>query len=342
MKDFLADIIYDPDFRPWAKRTASVIVGGVVALIVVLMLVFDYEPDSFSVVDRATRRAATSQQAQVTGYVTTATVIELIDALFGKRGGYLSNDITPPGIFMDNRPNWEWGVLVQIRDVVAAYRNDLSRSQSQSTEDVNLIEADNRIRIDSESWIFPAAESEYRLAADALSRYLVDLSIASESGTRFFARADNLWSWLGVVEKRLGDLSQRLTASVGQVRVNTDPVDNTDAKRSTDTHLDLVVKTPRLLVDDVFYEARGGAWALTHLLHAVEYDFASVLAKKNALVSLRQIIRALESCQETVWSPMILNGKGFAFVANHSLVMASYISRANAAVIDLRALLERG
>ncbi len=39
---------------------------------------------------------------------------------------------------------------------------------------------------------------------------------------------------------------------------------------------------------------------------------------------------------------LILNGEGFALVANHSLVMASFISRANAAVIDLRMLLERG
>jgi hypothetical protein len=39
---------------------------------------------------------------------------------------------------------------------------------------------------------------------------------------------------------------------------------------------------------------------------------------------------------------VILNGTGFGLVANHSLVMASYISRANAAVIDLRDLLEQG
>ncbi|RTZ59013.1 MAG: hypothetical protein DSZ32_06075, partial [Gammaproteobacteria bacterium] len=31
-----------------------------------------------------------------------------------------------------------------------------------------------------------------------------------------------------------------------------------------------------------------------------------------------------------------------AFVANHSLIMASYISRANAALIDLKLLLENG
>jgi len=38
----------------------------------------------------------------------------------------------------------------------------------------------------------------------------------------------------------------------------------------------------------------------------------------------------------------VLNGSGFGFFANHSLVMASYLSRANSAVIDLRDLLEQG
>ena len=39
---------------------------------------------------------------------------------------------------------------------------------------------------------------------------------------------------------------------------------------------------------------------------------------------------------------MALNGDGFGRLANHSLVMANYISRANAAIIDLRELLEKG
>ena len=92
----------------------------------------------------------------------------------------------------------------------------------------------------------------------------------------------------------------------------------------------------------MFYEARGATWALIQFLSAVEVDFADVLAKKNATASLQQIIRELETTQETIWSPMILNGGGFGFVANHSLVMASYISRANAAIIDLRELLSQG
>ena len=71
-------------------------------------------------------------------------------------------------------------------------------------------------------------------------------------------------------------------------------------------------------------------------------DFNAVLEKKNALGSLRQIVRELEAAQDTIWTPMVLNGSGFGFFANHSLVMASYISRANAGVIDLRQLLEDG
>ena len=64
------------------------------------------------------------------------------------------------------------------------------------------------------------------------------------------------------------------------------------------------------------------------------------LQDKNALVSLRQVIRELEATQASIWSPFILNGSGFGVLANHSLVMASYIARANTAVIDLRRLLQ--
>jgi len=114
------------------------------------------------------------------------------------------------------------------------------------------------------------------------------------------------------------------------------------ASQSTARGDQIIVKTPWLELDDVFYEARGSTWALIHFLRAIEIDLKDVLANKNALVSLRQIIRELEGTQEPMWSPMIMNGSGFGVFANHSLVMASYISRANAAVIELRMLLERG
>jgi len=92
----------------------------------------------------------------------------------------------------------------------------------------------------------------------------------------------------------------------------------------------------------VFYEARGTAWALLHFLRAIEHDMTHVLEDKNAAVSLRQVIRELEGSLAPMRSPIVLNGSGFGLFANHSLVMASYLSRANQAITNLRSLLTRG
>ncbi len=321
----------------------SIAVGLLVLLVIMLalMVYWDSEPDLFDVKEVSQYQNQGSTDF-VTGYVTTATMVEVADTLLHKRGGYLSNDIMPPSVFMDNIPNWEFGVLTQIRDLARSMRNDFSRSQTQSIEDKDLMIADPQFHFDSESWILPATEREYQKGIDALEKYLTRLSDPNEQDAQFFSRADNLRDWLAIVEKRLGSLSQRLSASVGQARVNTDLKGDAEATQST-VKPDLVqIKTPWLEIDDIFYEARGTCWALIHFMRAIEYDLHDVLQKKNALVSLRQIIRELEATQDTVWSPMILNGTGFGFLANHSLVMASYISSANAAVIDLRNLLEQG
>ncbi len=278
----------------------------------------------------------------VTGYATTDALLKVSGTLLDKPGGYLSNDIFIPGVYLDNIPNWEFGALVQVRDLARVLRNDYSRSQSQSTEDPDLARAEPLFNFDSKSWILPATEREYRKAIKLVESYQERLVKTADPDTQFYARADNLREWLAVVEKRLGSLSQRLSASVGQARVNTDLAGDPAADAATPQPSVVIVKTPWTKIDDVFFEARGTAWALVHFLRAAEYDFRDVLAKKNAAVSLRQIIRELEASLEPLRSPLVLNGTGYAFFANHSLVMASYLSRANSAVINLRELLDQG
>lgn len=335
-------------YHPESLRSAGLLraAAAVVALILVVLtgigLYWSREPASFNVVVQGQALAEESGGRLVTGYVTVATLERVADTLMNKPGGYLSNDVTPPSVWLDNIPNWEFGVLLQVRDLARALRNDWSRSQSQSLEDRDLAEADPQFSFNSESWMFPPSEGEYRKGIRALRRYRIRLNDDNAGDGLFYARADNLAAWLAVVEKRLGSLSQRLSASVGRPRLNTDLAGDREATSAKARPSELEVKTPWLEIDDVFYEARGTAWALIHFLRAAEHDFGPVLQKKNAQISLRQIIRELEATQETVWSPMILNGSGLGLLANHSLVMASYISRANAAVIDLRALLSQG
>jgi len=323
-------------------RITTVLLAMAMLLAMAFWWWWDFEPNDFDVSAHAQARASTRGQPVVVGTVTTETLIRVAETLLDKRGGYLSNDFMPPGVWMDNVPSWEFGALLQVRDLAKAYRNEFSRSQTQSTEDIDLLEADPLFSTPSDRWLLPASENQYRKAIGHVEAYLTRLSDKDEYNAQFYARADNLGDWLAVVEKRLGSLSQRLSASVGQVRVDTDLGGDAEARQSTPAAAQQSIKTPWLQVDDVFYEARGSTWALLHFLRAAEQDFEPVLRDKNALVSLRQIIRELEESQQPLGSPIVLNGSPYGFFANHSLVMANYVSRANAAIIDLRKLLERG
>ena len=331
------------------RNSSGMAVKGIGAAVVILFVLicgvgiyWSDEPNIWDVKAALVQYSSMENEKVVVGTATTLTLIQLTKMLLEKPGGYITNDIMPPGLFMDNMPNWEFGVLVQLRDMSRALRKDMARSQSTSAEDRDLAKAEPQLHFNNDKFWLPSTEGEYKTALKYLERYRERLADSGNTHAQFFARSDNLRSWLGDVETRLGSLSQRLSASVGKEQINIDLAGDSAAQRSTAVQSEQVVKTPFLELDDVFYETKGTAFALVHLLKAIEIDFHDVLRKKNALVSVRQIIRELESTQRSLGSPMILNGDGFGMLANHSLVMANYISRANAAIIDLRELLSKG
>lgn len=307
-----------------------------------LSIWWGWMPSTYDVKARTQEEATNTNSEIVPGYATTTALIDITTWLVDKPGGFLSNDVTPPGFLMDNMPAFEYGVLEQVRDLALVMRLDFSRSQSQSSGDKDLETAQTKLNISHTNWALPSAESEYKDAIKAFKRYRTRLVATDQTEAQFYTRADNLSDWLREIEKRLGSVSQNLSASVGSDIFDTNLAGDSSAKQSTASAAEIEIKTSWFKIDDVFYQSRGSAWAILHLLKAVEIDFADVLEKKNAQVSLKQIIRDLESTQQAVWSPMVLNGSGFGFLANHSLVMANYISRANAALIDLRRLLEQG
>lgn len=232
-------------------------------------------------------------------------------------------------------------MLNQIRDLGRVMRDDYTRSQSQSKEDPDVAEGAPKFFYDNNSWIFPTTESEYRDGIRYFSRYRERL-VAGEPNTVFFARADNLREWLSQVEKRLGSLTRRLGNSVARTRINDDLAGDSAAEAAGPQPDTVDVRTSWWKIDNIFFEARGTAWALLHFFRAAEFDFALVLEDKNAEASVRQIIRELEASISPLRSPIILNGGGYGLTANHSLVMANYLARANAAVINLRELLDQG
>ncbi len=325
--------------------TKSIVLAftGIFFLLYVLGVYWSSEPSSIDIQAEVTQAAKAENVTPVVGYTTTTALIKVGETLLHKPGGYLSNDIIPPSLFLDNMPAWEFGVLEMVRDMALVMRKDLSRSQSQSLVNKYLQDAQPRFNIDSTNWAMPSAESEYAEAIKQLYAYRTALvNTTGSNKAQFYARADNLRAYIEEVQKRLGSYSHRLSVSVGREQVNTDLAGDKPAEQSSQGVSHLQLKTSWWKIDDVFYESRGATWALLQLLRAIEIDFNSVLENKNAKISLQQIIRELEASQESLWSPMILNGSGFGLVANHSLVMANYISRANAALIDLNELLTKG
>ncbi len=316
---------------------------------IVLFIIFysigvywSFEPEELDIKQLVTEAAKQNNVTPVIGFTTTTTLILVSESLLQKPGGYLANDALPPSVFLDNIPAWEYGVLEMVRDMALVMRREFSRSQSQSIENEYLKEAQPKFNFDHTSWAMPNSEGEYQNAIDQLYLYRDSLTRSGNQSAQFYARADNLRAWLLEATKRLGSYSQRLSASVGREQLNVELAGDSAAKQSSQSSSLLALKTSWWQLDNEFYESRGACWALLHFLRAIEIDFNDVLEKKNAKVSVQQIIRELEASQQSIWSPMILNGDGFGLLANHSLVMANYISRANAALIDLNDLLSQG
>jgi hypothetical protein len=312
---------------PWRWLLAAV--GVVLVLNLTLMLWWGWQPVPFDVAEATRAELQQSGGEAVPGTAFTAATIAVGETLLHKPGGFLHNDRLPPGALMKNGPSWECGGVMAVRDAVQALRDGFSRAQSQSIENLDVKRADMRFAMDPKAWMLPAAEGSYQEGTEALRAYFADLA---NGRAVFQPRADNLADYLGMVEKRLGNFGVRLGAAVGGGLAPMGAGDGSAAGGDLESRR----------VTEVFYCARGYAWALLHLMRAVEQDFGPMLADKQAEAQVARIIQDLSGAIKRLRSPVVLNGGGLGFFANHSMVAASYISRVNAAMIDLRLLLEQG
>jgi len=161
-------------------------------VLICMMWWWDKEEPLYDNVAQTRVGAEARGEQVVVGTLTTDALVQVVDRMLHKRGGYLSNDMLPPGVLMDNMPNWEFGVLVQSRDLARALRNGFSRSLTQSIEDEDLAEAEPLLSSANDRWLLPSSESQYSDALIYLERYRARLQDAHASDAQFYARADNL------------------------------------------------------------------------------------------------------------------------------------------------------
>ncbi|MDD8059789.1 DUF2333 family protein [Shewanella sp. ER-Te-42B-Light] len=86
--------------------TRNKILGVVGVLFLVLYIIsvwWSIEPDPIKPVS-----AQTDNANKIVGYSTTSSLILTMETLLDKPGGWLSNDVMPPSLMMDNMPAFEF------------------------------------------------------------------------------------------------------------------------------------------------------------------------------------------------------------------------------------------
>nr|WP_275575325.1 DUF2333 family protein [Methylocucumis oryzae] len=152
----------------------GVFTSVVMVVLVVLGAWWGSEPGQFNIIDEAEKYAKETHETEQlpVGYVYTNTLAHIAEVLLHKPGGYITNDVGPPGVLLDNVPNWEFGALVMLRDATSALRNHFSRDQSQSQEDPDLATAEPYFYFENDSWALPSTEAEYQKGIEGLHKYM--------------------------------------------------------------------------------------------------------------------------------------------------------------------------
>ena len=300
----------------WIWKPLAVLLVLAVMVAVGLGVWWSLAPSRFDV-ETATQEQRISAAPAARGTVTVATLATLIDTLQDKPGGYLRNDLMPPGLLLDNMPSWETGVLVQAR-LMAASLGDFDPGAGESVN--TLIAA---LEQDADDWLAPSMEDHLAQAGAAARAYLVRFD--DGGGASFVDQGQGLALYLDAVRQQLASLRERLSSTVS------------DSERLKELGIEVAEGShvPWYRVDNVFHETRGQTWALGHLLEALERDQADLIASAGLGNSYTRALAEIERMQRQFWSPVVLRGSGLGIFANYPLTMAHHLSRLDGALASL-------
>ena len=88
------------------RKIAFCVLGILITFILIVGMYWSREPAEFSISQNTAAKLAVDVNQYVVGAATTSALIQVAETLLGKPGGYLTNDGMPPGVYLDNIPNW--------------------------------------------------------------------------------------------------------------------------------------------------------------------------------------------------------------------------------------------
>ena len=331
--------------KPWIRVPLRA-GAGLLILCTALGIYWNRFPETFNVQSMATNMAVTSGHREEgeplpRGYRFVSTLIHLTEErLLGKPGGLMSNDWNPVSRLTDNMRSWERGFIVQMRIMVQALRFDLSRSGPQAPDHVELQNADPLFNFKATSFVLPSSEKQYRDGLKELKKFQQAMSDSDSEADYFAARQDQMINYLNRQTVMLGDYTAKLQQNIGvptlDTGVLTSQPDEEDVEGEAPKRNSRVQDPNNFWTrDNAFYEVRGGVYVLYHCMLALRKDMENLLNTREAMGVMNRIVNELESANNPMRSPMVLNGKEFGFLQNHSLVLASHVAKAHLALQEL-------
>ena len=107
-RDTVADVLP----RNGLGKLLAFVLGLYLIVVLILGMYWSIAPAPFNVKEKAQALAAAEGGTVVRGSVTMGALIGVMETLLDKPGGFTHNDRFPPGVWLDNMPNWEYGVLI--------------------------------------------------------------------------------------------------------------------------------------------------------------------------------------------------------------------------------------
>lgn len=270
-------------------------------------------------------------QAQVKGMVFTGALITMGERLLVS---WLPNDVIYPTVLLDNPQNFQLGQLEVIRYCSRVLRDKLSRQRTTDKIDPDADQAFTDFSNNPHYWLWPSAESKFGAGVKALKRYRQGLA---KGTSHFYARADNLIELLDQLTSLLGGVDTRLSNAPRDWPQRLS--EETAGDRYTSGEKTTRVRVPWLQIDDNFYYGRGVAYALRHVLLAVQWEFNEILSIKRSQELLANIIEELALADFEPW--LVQNGSRDSIFANHSLTLMATLENVRQKLTNLQQMLER-
>ena len=217
-----------------------------------------------------------------------------------------------PASILDNMPDFQKGVIAGIRDIIPAIRH-FDRNTDAQTEDIKS--AGKLLNYPPNVWLMsrkgkfnlaPSSNAQYRKAAAELHKF-------SKDGA-FYPQEKDLDFLLQKLNQNLQNIIIRNEAQ--QREKSADWFDGTS--------------------DDLFYYAKGYAFASWQIFKTAGADFKEIVLEKNLYVEWTYLVHSLEKAAE--FKPFVVrNGAPDSqFVPNHLIMQNFYLQRAMLAAERIR------